>query len=302
VRFEPLSDSSSDARSVAVYIDFAEKAYSRCAADVLETIIDSTSDPILLFDSKGKILRANQLFLEVMKIQDDKNNLVGKHVMDIFPAEYRDSRRAHVEYVLNEKKTLCVEVEYAGKAGMAHLIPVFDESGEVDLILVLTQDITHTYALKRKEDIINSMASELDETSVAIRRVTKIMEKEQADLKAEIQNNININIKPLLQKLRNASTCDEKTILLLDAAIDHVVSDALGNIGAMQNVKLTLTENRVCQLIKNGHKIREIAEILNLADDTVKNHRKNIRRKLGLRHKDINLRTYLETYPNSGHA
>jgi len=288
LRLEHLSDSSSDAHSVVVSIDFAEKAYSRCSADVLETIIDSTSDPILLFDSKGEIMRANQLFLEVMMIKDDKDNLVGKHVMDIFPPELRDSRRAHVEY--------------AGKTGQAYLVPIFDETGEVDLILVLAQDISHTYTLKHKDNIIDSMTNELDETSIAIRRVTKIMEKEQADLKAEIQNNINVNIKPLLKKLRNSSACDKKTFLLLDAAIDHIVSDASGHVRAMHNVRLTLTENRVCHLIKNGHKIREIAEILNLADDTVKNHRKNIRKKLGLRNKNINLRTYLETYPDSGYT
>jgi len=302
VRFEPLSDSSSDVRSIAVYIDFAEKAYSRCATDVLETIIDSTPDPILLFDSKGKILRANLPFLEAMMIQGDRDNLVGKHVMDIFPPEYRDSRRAHVEYVLNEKKLLCAEVEFAGKTGMAYLIPIFDENGEVELILVLTQDITHKYTLKHKEDIINSMASELDETNIAIKRVTKIMEKEQANLKAEIQNNINVNVKPLLRKLKNSPAADKKALLLLNAAIDNIVSDASGHIKAMHNVRLTLTENRVCQLIKNGHKIREIAEILNLADDTVKNHRKNIRKKLGLRNKDINLRSYLENCAHSGHA
>ena len=295
IRFEPLSVRLDGSRSVAVYIDLAVTAYSKFTTDILEAIIDATSDPVLLFDSKGTVLRANQLFLEVMHIPDAKENLVGKHVMEIFPPEYRDSRRTHVEYVLTQKKDLFVEVEFCGKTGKGHLMPIFGESGDVELVMVITQDITHTYTLKHKEEIINSMSSELDETTIAVKRVTKIMEQEQASLKASLLNSINTNVKPLMQKLKSTCACDGKALLLLDVAIDNLISESLRYAGSVQDVKLTLTENRVCQLIKNGYKIREIAEILNLADDTVKNHRKNIRRKLGLQNKHVNLRSYLES-------
>ena len=95
IQFRPLRNRSSNACLIAVYVDFAEKAYSKYTADILETVLDTTSDPIVLFDSKGTILLANYLVPEVMMIQDVKESLVGKNIMEIFPPEYRDSRRAH---------------------------------------------------------------------------------------------------------------------------------------------------------------------------------------------------------------
>lgn len=64
-------------------------------------------------------------------------------------------------------------------------------------------------------------------------------------------------------------------------------------------VRLTLAESRVADLLKKGHRTREIAEILNLSDKTIETHRKKIRKKLGLSHQKANLKTYLRSiqYP-----
>jgi DNA-binding NarL/FixJ family response regulator len=49
----------------------------------------------------------------------------------------------------------------------------------------------------------------------------------------------------------------------------------------------------VADLIKDGKQDKDITEILNISLDTVKAHRKNIRKKLGINNKRINLRTKL---------
>ncbi|MBW2739323.1 MAG: helix-turn-helix transcriptional regulator [Deltaproteobacteria bacterium] len=59
------------------------------------------------------------------------------------------------------------------------------------------------------------------------------------------------------------------------------------------NLKLTPAEIQVIDFIKHGKTTKEIAQFLNLAISTIDFHRSNIRKKLGIKNKKINLRTQL---------
>jgi DNA-binding NarL/FixJ family response regulator len=50
---------------------------------------------------------------------------------------------------------------------------------------------------------------------------------------------------------------------------------------------------KVATLIKDGKTTPQIATTLFVSQDTVKTHRRSIRRKLGLRNASINLKNYL---------
>ena len=53
--------------------------------------------------------------------------------------------------------------------------------------------------------------------------------------------------------------------------------------------------SKIANLVKDGRTNKEIASMLYLSENTVKNHRSQIRNKLGLKHKKINLRSYLRS-------
>jgi len=57
--------------------------------------------------------------------------------------------------------------------------------------------------------------------------------------------------------------------------------------------KLTPRELEICDLIKEGWSSKEISESLNLSLLTVHKHREEIRKKLGITNKNVNLGTYL---------
>jgi len=58
-------------------------------------------------------------------------------------------------------------------------------------------------------------------------------------------------------------------------------------------MRLTPTEIQVANLVKDGKTSQEIAEVMNLSRRTVESHRDGIRKKLDLRNRKANLRSYL---------
>ena len=63
-----------------------------------------------------------------------------------------------------------------------------------------------------------------------------------------------------------------------------------------QHIKLTPREVQIASLIKDGKTTKEIAEMLNLEVTTINNHRGRIRRKLDLKGKERNRRSYLLSF------
>jgi len=60
-------------------------------------------------------------------------------------------------------------------------------------------------------------------------------------------------------------------------------------------LRLSHTEPEVADLIRQGHNTKAIAEIMHLAESTIDFHRNNIRAKLGIKNKKINLKTFLSS-------
>ena len=56
---------------------------------------------------------------------------------------------------------------------------------------------------------------------------------------------------------------------------------------------LTHTEVQVANFVKKGKTTREITKMLNVSTKTIDCHRDSIRKKIGIRNRKINLRSYL---------
>jgi len=58
---------------------------------------------------------------------------------------------------------------------------------------------------------------------------------------------------------------------------------------------LSASEMKVAALIKNGLSTRQVAQQLNISEETVKTHRRNIRKKLNIQNSNISFATYLRS-------
>jgi len=64
-------------------------------------------------------------------------------------------------------------------------------------------------------------------------------------------------------------------------------------------LNLTPKEIQIADLVKKEKTSKEIGTLMNLSPHAISFHRNNIRKKLGLVNKDINLISYLQSLPKS---
>ncbi len=79
---------------------------------------------------------------------------------------------------------------------------------------------------------------------------------------------------------------------IVESNLKDIVSPFARGIST-EFLKLTPTEIQVANLIREGKTTKEIANLMTLSAKTIEFHRDNIRRKIGIKNKKINLRTHL---------
>jgi len=138
---------------------------------------------------------------------------------------------------------------------------------------------------------------QLMETNKALSTLARNIERTREDTEAIIENKTRASILPIINKLqqnKKFSSSDNRDLkLLMD-----LVSDLTSRPVFKQDLStiLTSTELRVALLIKNGLKTSEIAEHMYISPETVKSHRRNIRKKLDLNNSNRNLGVYLNSF------
>lgn len=127
------------------------------------------------------------------------------------------------------------------------------------------------------------------------------VEEERCQQSDELAENVRSFLWPALAELgrEQDAAARKQGIELAREQLERI----LGGTGSAQEQmvkdkglgKLTLAELKICQWIQTGRTTKEIAAILRISPETVQTHRRNIRRKLGVRGHDTQLAMYLIT-------
>jgi DNA-binding NarL/FixJ family response regulator len=97
---------------------------------------------------------------------------------------------------------------------------------------------------------------------------------------------------PILKKLK-IKGASPKYIELLEHHLKELTSP-FGSKITQRRIRLTSREIEICDMIKGGLASKDISELLNVSCQTIEKHRKNIRKKLGLSNKKVNLASHLQ--------
>ena len=148
--------------------------------------------------------------------------------------------------------------------------------------------------LREANKAISREHEALHEANTALRAVLARLEDEKRETRASILANIQKIIMPIVFDLELEVTGRQRSyVTLLRQSLQEIASPFFTHM-SRSYVVLTPVEVAVCTMIRNGLSTKEIAHLRCISPATVRRHRENVRRKLGLRNRKANLATYLQ--------
>ena len=272
----------------------AERAW-RESEERFSKMCEATWEAIILHE-RGRLLHANNQYYQMFGY--DPAELIGKEAISITATP--ESVKTIMKYI-NSGGLGPYEANGLRKDGTEFPIEIraktMEYSGKkvrVAAIRDITERKQAEAKLRKRETELKIQSQHLQEVNSALKVLLKQRDKDKKELQESIVANVKELIAPYLAKLSQGKLDDRQKsyISLAQTNLDDIISPFIGTLSS-KYLKLTPTEIQVTSLIKHGKMTKEIAEMLNLSAETIKFHRKNVRRKLGIKSKKANLRTYL---------
>ncbi len=172
-------------------------------------------------------------------------------------------------------------------------IPFFAPDGTLLGYRGVDRDVTER---KRMEQALEAQAHHLEGTNAALKVLLKQREEDRRDLEDKILSNVRSLVLPYIKELKKMrlKSDQEAYVSILESNITNIVSPFVNRLSS-KFLNLTPTETQVAGLIKEGKSTKEIAQLLHLSTNTILFHRHNLRTKLRLKNKRVNLRSYLQS-------
>lgn len=141
---------------------------------------------------------------------------------------------------------------------------------------------------------LKETAMHLEEANTALKVLLRKRDQDKEEFEEKILANVKLLIEPHLESLKNSNLGinQKEHLTLVESSLKEIVSPFSQRLTS-KYVGLTPGELEVAYLVKEGRRTKDIAQILNLSDKTIEDYRKQLRMKLGIKNKRINLRTCL---------
>ena len=148
--------------------------------------------------------------------------------------------------------------------------------------------------VKRAEVMLSRRATELEEANTALRVFLRQKDQDRAEIEEKVLSNVQELIMPNVEKLKNSTLREDQKNCLdtIESNLRDIMSPLSYTLSS-KYLNLTPSEIHIAKNIKQGRSTKEIAGFLNLSVNTIKFHRANIRKKLGIKNQKSNLRSYL---------
>jgi PAS domain S-box-containing protein len=141
---------------------------------------------------------------------------------------------------------------------------------------------------------LENVNRELIDTNKALTTLARNIDRESEDAEKKIAKIVRSRALPVLEEFQRNPSFNKYR-----PEIDELIlslSDLTPGLKDSADIILSLSamELRIASMIKNGLTSPEIADTLHLSLDTIKTHRRNIRKKLQINNSKINLASYLQ--------
>jgi PAS domain S-box-containing protein len=270
------------------------------------SFVETASDLMCMVDKENDFTYVNPSMAATLGYS--KNEMVGMNFTQVIPkANLNMSFKRNFEELIRKGK-FEVETTWVTKSGEDIYgeikgIALFDDNGKYVGGRAVFRDITHRkkaeQALRQRDAELDLKNKSLEEMNTALRVLLKRRDEDKIEIEEKVLLNVRDLVIPYIEKLKSGRLDAKEKFLvnILESNLKDVLSPFLRRLSS-KHLKLTPTEIEISNLVRQGKTTKEIADFLNLSGKTIDSHRRNIRRKLGIRNKKENLRTHLLDLPN----
>jgi PAS domain S-box-containing protein len=273
----------------------------------LRVLLDSTHDLALLVATDGTVLTVNTKAAQ--RYGKTPEALKGMNIYPLMSSDIVELRKRKAEEVIKIKQPVRYTEKRDGQFFDCHLFPILDDKGNVKCFTIFMQDITeHTlteevlrksrekleHRVRERTKELEIKAKNLEEVNTALKVLMKRLDEDKKVTEEKVLFNVRQLVEPSLEKLKKSRLTERQKNLLdiIGSNLNEIVSPFAHGL-SNSFMKLTPAEIQVANHIRQGKTTKEIADMLNLSAKTIEFHRDNIRRKIGIKNKKINLRTHL---------
>jgi DNA-binding CsgD family transcriptional regulator len=198
-----------------------------------------------------------------------------------------DITRQHLAELALKKARDDLEARVKSRTGELH-------EANRTLRAVVKEKVKTAKALKQREAELEMKTAKLEDMNTALRYLLNKLDREKTEVEEKMMADLRDLVHPYLRKLAKRSHDREVRALvtILENHLQAIVAPFSRYLSSPA-IDLSPAELNIAHMVRDGQRTKEIAAILNLSYKTVETHRVNIRKKLGLTGKGINLRTCL---------
>jgi PAS domain S-box-containing protein len=263
-------------------------------------LVETMRDGLAVQDENGLITYVNERACDLTGYSKDE--LIGRPAVDLVDEPLQQTFHEEMSR-RREGDSSSYEITWIKKDGskmpaIVSSTPIFDSEekfkGSFGIITDITQRSRAEEALKESEKESKEQAKALEEANIALRVLLSHRDEEKKRLEDTVLGSLQNLITPYLQRLKETtlSTEQQAYVDILEANLYEVASPFTDKLSS-KCPDITPRELEIAGLIKTGKTNVEIADLLGITESAVSFHRKNLRSKLGLKHKKVNLRSHL---------
>jgi DNA-binding CsgD family transcriptional regulator len=167
----------------------------------------------------------------------------------------------------------------------------YNKDGSIGGLIGTEMDITERNRVQLQ---LEMHGSELENTNTALRVLLKQVNENKTEMETKVLDNLARLVAPYLDTLEEnlANTPQQEYIKVIRENINKITSSFSMTLSSSY-LGLSPREIQVADLVRHGRTNKEAARILNISINAVEFHRNNLRKKLGIQNRKVNLRTHL---------
>lgn len=264
-------------------------------------LADSLPHAMFEVDETGRLIFINRAGLAALGYTE-RDLQKGLNLFDLLAVEDRERATADLTRELSLETGRLYEYLVITKTGERLLVAAYPRrtinGGGPFQLRTLVFDVSER---RRHEEALKGMKMKLEErdrtqqeTTTALKTLVREWESHKKAYALSVSSTIKGTLLPLIEELKKSRIPAEVGghLDILEAKLEDLTLPVFNSL-ATRYPSLSAKELRVADLIRDGKTTKEIARLFHVTPAGVDFHRNNIRRKLGLKNRKANLRSYL---------